>query len=192
MPNPSEPGSGPTTGPDPAPSEAPTTVIPHVTRAAPTRVGGPAPAMPEPQAAPDRRRRWPLILGGVVAAGALGAGGVLLVDRVAGGGAESDVRAAITGFVDALDRGDLAVLRSGSCGDLGDYYRQVSDADFADVYRSASTERAVPVIESIDAVSVTDTTALAQVTVRTAGDPASSSVRSFALEQQDGVWKVCS
>ncbi|MGW0042987.1 Rv0361 family membrane protein [Rhodococcus sp. NPDC003348] len=204
MPN-HEPESGqdPADTPDeaaPDPSDAATTVIPHATRATPTRVGpgtaaGGAPAaarIPEPPSAPSRRRRWPLVLGALVLLGALAAGAALLYDRVSGDGTETAVRAAITDFVDALDRGDLAALRAGSCGELAAYYGQVTDADFADVYRSANSDRAVPVVTSIDAVSVTDDTALAQVTVHTANDPGSSSVRSFALERQDGVWKVCS
>ncbi|GAA4485688.1 hypothetical protein GCM10023094_40890 [Rhodococcus olei] len=190
------------------PAEAATAVIPHATRAAPTRVGpglrapGPqtsgtataAPTrIPDPQPAPRGRRRWPLVVAGVAALAAVAAGTVVLLDRLGvGDTSESDVRATITDFVAALDRGDLAALRAGSCGDLAGYYGTVADADFADVYRSANADGSVPVLDSVDAVSVTGDTALAQVTVHTVSAPASGSVRSFALEKHDGVWKVCS
>ncbi|WP_157050934.1 hypothetical protein [Rhodococcus sp. RD6.2] len=186
--------------PPAAPSEAPTVAIPHAARATPTRVGPGTPPPPGvaptptriPDPAPRGRRRWPLVLAAVVLLAVVATGIALLASRVGGNSTEDDVRGAINGFVDAVDRGDLATLRAGTCGELGAYYQQVSDADFADVYKSANSDRAVPIIDSIDAVAVTDGTALAQVTVHTANDPAATSVRSFALEQQDGVWKVCS
>ncbi|MFF0815015.1 hypothetical protein ACFYVR_07660 [Rhodococcus sp. NPDC003318] len=189
----------------PEPSEAVTTVIPHVTRAAPTRVGpglrapGSATAgvsaaptrIPDP--APRRRRRlWPLVVAAVAVVAALVAGGALFLGRATGDSPETRVTAAITDFVAALGRGDLAALRAGSCGELGTYYQQVGDAGFTDVYRSASAEQTVPVLVGVDAVAITDDTALAQVTVHAAGSPGETSVRSFALEQQGGVWKVCS
>ncbi|MFD4295013.1 hypothetical protein ACFWQG_17530 [Rhodococcus sp. NPDC058532] len=204
-PRPAPPAAPPSTSPPP--SEAPTTVIPHATRAAPTRVGAGAPQpgaapgslpaaapvrVPDAPPAPSGKRRWPLVVGAVVGLAAIAAGGYVLVDRLTGDRTEDEVRTAITGFVDAIDRGDLAALRAGSCGDLAAYYAGIGDGDFAGVYQAANSDRAVPVLDSVDAISVTDGTALAQVTVHTANDPASTSVRSFALEQQDGVWKVCS
>lgn len=200
-------GTPATASPEPDPSEIPTTVIPHVTRATPTRVGpglrAPGePAAEAPAAAPTRipdpapqrsgRRRWPLVVLVVVVLAAVAAGVALFLGRTTGDSPETQVTTAITDFVAALDRGDLAALRAGSCGDLAAYYQQVSDAEFADVYRSANADRTVPVLDSVDAVSVTDDTALAQVTVHTASAPADTSVRSFALQLQDGVWKVCS
>ncbi|MFD1815329.1 hypothetical protein [Rhodococcus gannanensis] len=182
-------------------SEAQTVAIPHVPRATPTRVGPGTPPPPGtdagparvPEPAPSGRRRWPLVVGAVAVLAIAAAGiGVLAVQVGGGDSTEDQVRGAITGFVQAVDRGDLAALRAGTCGELGAYYQQVSDADFDSVYRSANSDRAVPILDSIDAVAVTDNTALAAVTVHTANAPASTSERSFALELQDGVWKVCS
>ncbi|MFE3291896.1 hypothetical protein [Rhodococcus sp. NPDC059234] len=190
---------------DPAAEDAVTTVIPHVSRATPTKVGPglatpvPAPAATPakiPPAEPTRRSRWPLAAAVVIAAALVAAGVTYFVTGRGDGsdGPQAQVESAITAFVGAMTSGDLATLRATSCGPLGDYYRQVPDAEFADVYRSAAAAQSIPVVDKIDAVSITDDdNAIAQVTVHTAAAPAdSSSARSFTLQRQDGAWKVCS
>ena len=195
----------PEDGVTPEVPDLPTTAIPQ--RAAPTRVGpgrpapGPQPTaavpvrVPESPSPPRRRRQWPLVVAGVAvvaAAGVAGVAAVFLFRAAAAQSEEESVRTAVTDFAGALNRGDLPTLRAASCGDLAGYYGTVTDADFADVYRATSEDGAVPVLDSIDAVVITESTALAQVTVHTLGAPAATSVRSFALENHDGVWKVCS
>lgn len=187
--------------PPPEVSDTPTTVI--APRATPARVGpgrptpGPRQTAATPMrvpesSAPPRRRRWPLLVVGVAVLVAGGIAATLFVRQNAARSEETSVRAAITDFATALARGDLAALRAGSCGGLAEHYATVTDTDFADVYRSTNADGGVPVLDSIDAVAVTDTTALAQVTVHTPAAPTVTSVRSFALENHDGRWKVCS
>ncbi|MFC9790431.1 hypothetical protein [Rhodococcus sp. NPDC127528] len=185
---------------DPTAEDAVTAVVPHVSRATPAKVGPglatPAPAPARiPATEPTRRSRWPLAATAVIVL-ALVAAGVTYYATGRGDGSDgpqAQVESAITTFVGAMTSGDLATLRATSCGQLGDYYRQVPDAGFTDVYRSAVAAQSIPAVEKIDAVSITDDdNAIAQVTVHTAAAPADSSARTFALQRQDGVWKVCS
>ena len=74
---------------------------------------------------------------------------------------------------------------------LASYYAQIPDAEFADVYRVAVDQRSIPVVESIDTVSITDDTAIAQATVHTGAAPNESSARSFNLQRDGDAWKVC-
>ncbi|TQF69300.1 hypothetical protein FK531_11210 [Rhodococcus spelaei] len=189
-----------------APDDAVTAVVPHVARATPARVG---PGLPPPAAAsapaaapakipaPEtaRRSRWPLAAAAVVVVALVAAGVAYFVTGRGDGSTspQAQVESTITTFVGAIAAGDLPTLRATSCGQLGDYYRQIPDAQFTDVYRSALAQQSIPVVEKVDAVSITDdVNAIAQVTVHTAAAPADSSARSFTLQRQDGSWKVCS
>ena len=49
---------------------------------------------------------------------------------------EAQVQTAISTYVDALQTGDLATLRTSTCGALGEYYRTIPDAAFAQVQAS--------------------------------------------------------
>ncbi|AQA24005.1 hypothetical protein BTZ20_0911 [Rhodococcus sp. MTM3W5.2] len=153
-------------------------------------VAGPA-KIPAPEPASTGKKRWPILVTvGVVLAAAAG-GAYLLTSTVSSNSAEDQVKTAINTFVDAIEGGDLATLRTISCGDLASYYAQIPDAEFADVYRVAVDQRSIPVVESIDTVSITDDTAIAQATVHTGAAPNESSARSFNLQRDGDAWKVC-
>jgi hypothetical protein len=153
-------------------------------------VAGPA-KIPAPEPASTGKKRWPIVVTvGVVLAAAAG-GAYLLTSKVSSNSAEDQVKTAINTFVEAIEGGDLATLRTISCGDLASYYAQIPDAEFADVYRVAVDQRSIPVVESIDTVSITDDTAIAQATVHTGAAPNESSARSFNLQRDGDAWKVC-
>ncbi|GGG21467.1 hypothetical protein GCM10007304_39110 [Rhodococcoides trifolii] len=159
-------------------------------RAMPQKVGPASESAPKPR----RRRLWivSLIVAALVIAGVVVA--ALLVTTNKGPepeSAESKIRTSVTTFTDALAGGDLAVLRTSTCGDLAGYYTNIPDAEFASVHDSAVAQGNIPMIESIDAVQVTDATAIVQVTASTKSAPTVTSARTFDLEQQGDVWKVC-
>lgn len=104
---------------------------------------------------------------------------------------DAQIRTQITAYTEALSTGDLATLRSSSCGDLAVYYRDIPDAEFADVHRVAVEQGNIPVVEAIDAVQVTDDTAIAQVIAYTAANPNERSPRTFDLRLDGEEWKVC-
>ncbi|ORI19237.1 hypothetical protein [Rhodococcus sp. 1168] len=161
----------------------------------------------QPQARPQRieptrststwtsgSRRWILaIAGALVLIIAIGVTGFAYLSRDdEGSSADAQIRMSIQSFTQALSTGDLATLRSASCGELAAFYRDIPDADFADVHRIAVEQGNVPVVESIDAVQVTGDAAIAQVLAHTAANPADTSPRTFDLRRDGDVWKVCS
>ncbi|HEY5853048.1 MAG TPA: hypothetical protein VIW24_03090 [Aldersonia sp.] len=161
-------------------------------RPAPQRVG-PAAQSAQPKPKP-KRGKW---LAAVVVAGlaivALAVAAVLLVrEQNKGPTPEEQVRASIDTYVQALTTGDLAALRTTTCGTLADYYRTIPDAEFAQVHDAAVVQKALPVVQSVDAVQITETTAIAQVTAYTQAEP-TPSARTFDLQQTpEGTWLVCS
>ena len=76
---------------------------------------------------------------------------------------EAQVQTAISTYVDALQTGDLATLRTSTCGALGEYYRTIPDAAFAQVHDNAVAQKTIPQVGAVDAVRITDDTAIAQV-----------------------------
>ena len=161
-------------------------------RPAPQRVGPAAqPAQPEPK---PKRGKW---LAAVFVAGlaivALVVAAVLLVhEQNKGPTPEEQVRASIDTYMQALTSGDLGALRTTTCGALADYYRTIPDAEFAQVHDAAVAQKALPVVQSVDQVQITETTAIAQVTAYTQAEP-TQSVRTFDLQQTpEGTWLVCS
>lgn len=147
------------------------------------------------------RGRW--IVAAVVALVLIaGAVAFALVQGLGENDGESDdarIRAAIGTFTTALRDGDLATLRTVTCGPLGTFYAGIADPDFAAVHEAAVASRTIPEVDSIDAITVTEpaegsvdttATAIAQVTART--DPAGvPSVRTFDLAHEGEDWKVC-
>ncbi len=94
-------------------------------------------------------------------------------------------------FVAALTQGDLATLRTSTCGSLAEYYQGLSDQDFAEVHQVAVTQQNIPVVGGVDGVQITGDTAIAQVKAHTAANPGEQSWRTFNLEKVDGTWKIC-
>uniref|UniRef100_UPI00082CFCA7 Rv0361 family membrane protein n=1 Tax=Nocardia amamiensis TaxID=404578 RepID=UPI00082CFCA7 len=155
-------------------------------RIAPPRQPGTAPS----DSARSNRRL--LVLGGAAAlVVALVAVIVALVTMSGDDSPEAQVRATITDYTDALKSGDLATLRSTTCGPLHDFYQGIPDDQFAGVHRLSVERKNIPVVDSIDAIRVTDDTAIAQATVYTEADPGNRSQRTFDLQRTDDGWKVC-
>ncbi|KIQ18254.1 Rv0361 family membrane protein [Rhodococcus sp. MEB064] len=165
-----------------------------------------APRRIEPSTAPKKvstrsggRRRGPWIAAALVAL--LAIAGVVAFALTRGGASASGpsddekIRTSIDTFTTALRDGDLATLRTATCGPLASFYGGISDADFAATHDAAVAAGTVPVVESVDTVQITEaqppdqTTAIAQVTARTEG--AEPSARTFDLALDGETWKVC-
>ncbi|WP_075832526.1 MULTISPECIES: Rv0361 family membrane protein [unclassified Rhodococcus (in: high G+C Gram-positive bacteria)] len=191
------------TQPTPPPRQAPIPPPPQQ-RAAPQRVGvaaTPPPAQPMPTriepAAPEKTKRsgkgWYIAAAAAGVAVLAAIGVAVFVSSNSGSGEsspEAQVQTAISTYVDALQTGDLATLRTSTCGALGEYYRTIPDAAFAQVHDNAVAQKTIPQVGAVDAVRITDDTAIAQVqaSLPSTGE---QSWRTFDLERQDGTWKVC-
>ncbi|MGW0246017.1 Rv0361 family membrane protein [Nocardia goodfellowii] len=154
--------------------------------AAPQRVEPAAPA-----AASGKSKR--LLIGAGAAAAlviALVAGGVAFANR-SDDSPQTQVREAIGDYTSALKAGDLAALRSSTCGSLHDFYAKLPEADFAGVHKLSQEQKTIPVVDEVDAIQISDGKALAQATVYTAADPSKKSARTFDLERTADGWKVC-
>lgn len=167
----------------------------------------PPPARPqyipprEPAREPRTRRpigRWvaallvvAVAIGGVVAFALLRGG-----PTTTGASDEDRIRVAIDDFTTALRDGDLAALRSGTCGPLASFYGGISDEDFAATHDAAVASGSIPDVLSVDTIQITSaeapdvTTAIAQVTAR-GGNETAPSPRTFDLALEDETWKVC-
>lgn len=196
--------------PTPPPRQAPSPPPPQRAapqpqqRAAPQRVGvaaTPPPAQPMPTriepAAPEKTKRsgkgWYIAAAAAGVAVLAAIGVAVFVSSNSGSGEsspEAQVQTAISTYVDALQTGDLATLRTSTCGALGEYYRTIPDAAFAQVHDNAVAQKTIPQVGAVDAVRITDDTAIAQVqaSLPSTGE---QSWRTFDLERQDGTWKVC-
>jgi hypothetical protein len=155
---------------------------------APQRVGPAAPA------ARKHGKAWLLaaIAAGVLVIAAIAVAGVVVYNNNrAENSPEAQVQGTIDTFVAALTQGDLATLRTSTCGGLAEYYQGISDQDFAEVHQVAITQQNIPVVGEVDAVQITGDTAIAQVKAHTAANPNEQSWRTFNLEKVDGTWKVC-
>jgi hypothetical protein len=164
-------------------------------RSAPKQVGpqriGPPPTEP---GKPSHKKWWAALVAAVVVIAAVAAGAYVLIDRTSvEDSPEAQIRTTVESFTRALAGGDLATLRSTSCGDLATFYRDIPDAEFADVHRVSLEQGNIPNLDSIDAIQVSDdTTAIAQVIAHTDANPNDRSPRTFDLRLEDDQWKVCS
>lgn len=157
-----------------------------------------------PQAGPQRvasapkpgRRRgrgrnvWAALAAGSVLVAVAAGLGVYFKHRAANT-PEAKIRASVDRFVQAIEQGNLSTLRSSTCGSLAEFYRTVPESEFADVHRLAVEQQSIPVVTSIDAVQITDGTAIAQVTAHTPANPAEQSPRTFNLSFEGDSWKIC-
>ncbi|MBY6412573.1 hypothetical protein HQ346_11400 [Rhodococcus sp. BP-252] len=150
------------------------------------------PSQPERVKRSSSGRRWVMaFVGALVVIVAAGAVAFAYMSRDRGSSEEAQIRSSIETFTQALTTGDLATLRSSTCGDLATFYRDIPDAEFADVHRVAVEQGSIPVVQSIDAVQITDDTAIAQVTAYTAANAADRSPRTFDLRLEGESWKMC-
>ncbi|MBF6214979.1 hypothetical protein IU433_14580 [Nocardia puris] len=187
----------------PRPGSAPSPADQNATRPAASLAGqGRAIAPPqrvEPAAAkpagdtpgePGRPKKWLLAVGAAVVVAVLAVAG--LVALLTGGDSpEEQVRATISDYTGALRDGDLSTLRSSTCGSLHEYYRDIPEEQFAGVHQISREQGTVPVVDSVDAIRITEDTAIAQATVYTEADPGNRTQRTFDLQRTDDGWKVC-
>ncbi|WP_280396249.1 Rv0361 family membrane protein [Nocardia brasiliensis] len=153
---------------------------------------GQAPAGQESTPQAGRSKRWLLaVAGAAVLVVVLVGVAVVLITGSGGNAPEEKVRAAITDYTQALKKGDLNALRNTTCGPLHDFYQGIPADQFAGVHQLSMDRRNIPVIDGIDAIRITDKTAIAQATVYTEADPAKRSARTFDLQDTDSGWKVC-
>jgi hypothetical protein len=145
---------------------------------------------------PSSQRDWGWVLALILVILALAAiavlGTVLLTRHKAPkASAEDQVRTAIQHFDVAVQTGDLATLRSLTCGSTRDDYVNYDERAWADTYRRVSAAKQYPVVASIDQVVVNGQHAEANVTTFMAYDPQVRSTRSFDLQFRDDQWKIC-
>ena len=90
-----------------------------------------------------------------------------------------------------MQKGDLATLRSITCGTTRDSYVNYDDRTWADTHARVAAAKQYPVVASIDQVVVNDDHAEANVTTFMAYAPQTRSTRSFDLQFRDDQWKIC-
>ncbi len=164
---------------------------------APTAVGPQViPPRGEVAAAPRSQRSWGWVIAVVVVIAALVAvaivGTVLLTrDSKARVSQEDLVRSAIENFDTAIQNGDLATLRSITCGSTRDSYVRYDDTMWEETHNRVAAAKQYPVVASIDQVVVNGDHAEANVTTFMAYAPQTRSTRSFDLQFRDDQWKIC-
>ncbi len=150
----------------------------------------------EAQKPPGRRHSWGwvvaliLVIAALVAVAILG---TLLLTRDSESKAsqEDKVRSTIQNFDVAVQNGDLATLRSITCGTTRDSYVNYDDRAWTDTHARVAAAKQYPVVASIDQVVVNGDHAEANVTTFMAYAPQTRSTRSFDLQFRDEQWKVC-
>ena len=145
---------------------------------------------------PGKRRSWGWVIAVILVIAALVAIAVLatvLLTRNASPSAsqEDRVRDTIQSFDTAVQKGDLATLRSITCGETADGYNKYDDRKWSDTHARVAAAKQYPVVASIDQVVVNGDHAEANVTTFMASDPATRSTRSFDLQFRDDQWKIC-
>jgi len=143
-----------------------------------------------------RRTSWGWVIALILVIAALAAvavlATVLLTKNDAPAASQEDlVRTTIENFDTSILKGDLATLRSITCGETADNYIKYDATQWKDIHAKIAAARQYPVIASIDHVVVHDTHAEANVTTYMAFDPSTRSTRSLDLEFRDDKWKIC-
>ena len=152
---------------------------------------GDAPTPPQ-----QGRRSWGWVVAVVLVIAALVAIailGTILLTRGSGSATsqEDQVRTAIEQFDVAIQSGDLATLRSITCGAKRDSYVSYDDKAWEETYKRVAAAKQYPVVASIDQIVVNGDHAEANVTAFMAYAPQTRSTRSFDLEFRDDQWKIC-
>ena len=145
---------------------------------------------------PAHRRSWGWVVAVILVIAALAAVailGTLLLTRDSDSKAsqEEKVRSTIENFDVAVQNGDLATLRSITCGATRDSYVKYDDRAWADTHARVAAAKQYPVVASIDQVVVNADHAEANVTTFMAYAPQTRSTRSFDLQFRDDQWKIC-
>ncbi|AGB20848.1 hypothetical protein Mycsm_00395 [Mycobacterium sp. JS623] len=167
-------------------------------------VPGPKPVAPQlipprvetPLKTPRNRRSWGwvvavvLVIAAMVAVAILGT--VLLTrDSTPKASEEDKVRTTIQNFDVAVQNGDLATLRSITCGTTRDSYVNYDERAWKETHARVAAAKQYPVVASIDQVVVNRGHAEANVTSFMANAPQTRSTRSFDLQFRDDQWKIC-
>jgi hypothetical protein len=145
---------------------------------------------------PSSQRSWGWVLALILIILALAAiavlGTVLLThNKKPKASQEDQVRTTIQSFDVAVQNGDLATLRSVTCGDIRDRYVNYNEGDWSDTYHRVAAAKQYPVVASIDRIAVDGGHAEANVTAFMAYAPQMRSTRSFDLYYRDNQWKIC-
>jgi hypothetical protein len=145
---------------------------------------------------PRRRRSWGWVIAVLLVIAAIVAVAILATilltrDEAPKVSQEDRVRTTIQNFDTAIQKGDIAALRSITCGETADSYVKYDDARWKDIHARVAAARQYPVVASIDQVVVHESHAEANVTSFMAFDPSTRSTRSFDLEFRDDQWKIC-
>lgn len=147
-----------------------------------------------PPTAPPRRKKLLVTIILTVLAIVIAAviGTILLTrDKAPEVSQEDLVRTTIQSFDNAVQTGDLAKLRSITCGQTRDSYVSYDDRTWTETHARVSAAKQYPVVASVDQVVVNGDHAEANVTSFMAFDPATRSTRSFDLQFRDNQWKIC-
>jgi hypothetical protein len=145
---------------------------------------------------PRNRRSWGwvvavlLVIAALVAVAILGT--LLLTRGSTPEVSQQDmVRSAIQNFDVAIQKGDLATLRSITCGTTRDSYVNYEERAWTDTHARVAAAKQYPVVASIDQVVVNGDHAEANITTFMAYAPQTRSTRSFDLQFRDDQWKIC-
>jgi hypothetical protein len=183
-----------------APAEPATEVMPPLPAEAMAEQKHVAPQVIPPRSdapkPPRKRRSWGWVIALVLVIAALAAvailGTILLTRGSSPKASEEDkVRSTIQNFDIAVQRGDLATLRTITCGSTRDSYVNYDDRAWADTHARVAAAKQYPVVASIDQVVVNGDHAEANVTTFMAYAPQTRSTRSFDLQFRDDQWKIC-
>lgn len=150
--------------------------------------------VPKPPSSKNRSWGWVIAIVLVIAAlVAVAVLGTLLLTRGSEPtvSQEDRVRSAIENYDAAIAKGDLATLRSITCGKARDDYVTYNDKVWSDTHSRIAAAKRYPVIASIDQVVVNGDHAEANVTTFMAYAPQTRSTRSLDLEFRDDQWKIC-
>jgi hypothetical protein len=150
----------------------------------------------EPPQPPRTRRSWGwvvallLVIAALVAVAILGT--VLLTRGSEPTVSQEDrVKQTIENFDVAVQKGDLATLRSITCGTTRDSYVNYDERAWTETHARVAAAKQYPVVASIDQVVVNGDHAEANVTTFMAYAPQTRSTRSLDLQFRDDQWKIC-
>jgi hypothetical protein len=177
------------------PADPATEVMPPVPGPKPVAPQLIPPRMDAPKP-PRSRRSWGwvvallLVIAALVAVAILGT--VLLTRGSEPKASQEDkVRTTIQNFDVAVQNGDLATLRTITCGTTRDSYVNYDEQAWKETHARVAAAKQYPVVASIDQVVVNGDHAEANVTTFMAYAPQTRSTRSFDLQFRDDQWKIC-
>ena len=154
------------------------------------------PPRTDPGKPPRTRRSWGWVVAVLLVIAALVAVAILGTLLLTRGSTpkvsqEDMVRSTIQNFDVAIQKGDLATLRSITCGTTRDSYVNYEERAWTETHARVAAAKQYPVVASIDQVVVNGDHAEANVTTFMAYAPQTRSTRSFDLQFRDDQWKIC-